>query len=332
MTWWIPTFASTAKRAHVVSDFQFKDMLSSSIRSMIAYKSKEDVHELWAKANTDASNKQTEEPVEEKEAAEAAEAAEAKKEAAKENETAGELAKESPRDDESVESVERLMVFELQHIEHEPVLLESDADAQCYVWIKDSTAYVTFRGTSSIEDALADANVLTWNLPNGVKIHRGFYTQFLSIRDGLYEWLGQACTEDITCIHFAGHSLGAALAQIAAHHFGPIFTRMQVTCSTIGCPRTGNTAFAQSFERVVTQNMRVANANDPVTMIPLSFRWWHTFNKCMVIDDDCSVKYVKSDIPWYYRIFMCAKDIDYNSVIHDHTCDTYVARLMRLSR
>jgi len=325
MTWWIPNLVSNAKRAHVVSDFNFKDMLSSSIRSMIAYKSQGDVYELWAKANTGASIKQTEDAAEAEEAEEAAEAAESKKE------TAAELAKESPTDDADM-SVERLLLQELQHIEHEPVLLESDADAQCYVWIKVTTAYVTFRGTSSIEDALADANVLTWNFPNGVKIHRGFYTQFLSIRDRLYEWLGQACTEDITCIHFAGHSLGAALAQIAAHHFGPIFTRMQIQCSTIGCPRTGNTAFAQSFERVVTQNMRVANSNDPVTMIPLSFRWWHTFNKCMVIDDDCNVKYVKSDIPWYYRIFMCAKDIDYNSVIHDHTCDTYVARLMRLSR
>ena len=51
----------------------------------------------------------------------------------------------------------------------------------------------------------------------------------------------------------AGHSLGGALAQLAAHdvqtEFKRAHPRLWVSCYTMGSPRVGNRAFADTFQK-----------------------------------------------------------------------------------
>ena len=51
----------------------------------------------------------------------------------------------------------------------------------------------------------------------------------------------------------AGHSLGGALAQLAAHdiqtEFKPQYPRLWVSCYALGGPRVGNRAFADTFHK-----------------------------------------------------------------------------------
>ena len=52
---------------------------------------------------------------------------------------------------------------------------------------------------------------------------------------------------------FAGHSLGGALAQLAAHDiqtkFKRRYPRLWVSCYALGGPRVGNRAFADTFHK-----------------------------------------------------------------------------------
>ena len=63
--------------------------------------------------------------------------------------------------------------------------------------------------------------------------------------------------------HAAGHSLGGALATLAAHSFA---TRARqegatpaVTCYTFGSPRAGNHAFAAEYNQLVPDTWHVIN-------------------------------------------------------------------------
>ena len=203
--------------------------------------------------------------------------------------------------------------------------ISSEKDAQAYVWRDGPIAYITFRGTSSIQDALVDVDVkaLRMNVKDGhVHVHNGFYKQFESVNKTIGDYL--CAHEDITYIEFAGHSLGAGLAQIAAATYGEMFPDKTVSCHTFGCPRTGDKNFVQWFQKNVKENMRICNKNDPVTMIPQRPIWTHTYNKCIEISDNHDVHEIMQDTPWYVRWFVSMLNIDYFSPIEDHDCDVYM--------
>ncbi len=57
----------------------------------------------------------------------------------------------------------------------------------------------------------------------------------------------------------AGHSLGGALATLAAHDLQAEFGFPHLHCYTFGAPRTGNHAFAAETSRLVPETWHVIN-------------------------------------------------------------------------
>ena len=57
----------------------------------------------------------------------------------------------------------------------------------------------------------------------------------------------------------AGHSLGGALATLAAHDLQAEFGFRHLHCYTFGAPRTGNHAFAAETSRLVPETWHVIN-------------------------------------------------------------------------
>ena len=59
--------------------------------------------------------------------------------------------------------------------------------------------------------------------------------------------------------HATGHSLGGALATLAAYDFATAAQAcgktLNLACYTFGCPRVGNHAFAHDFEEVLLPEM-----------------------------------------------------------------------------
>ncbi len=72
-----------------------------------------------------------------------------------------------------------------------------------------------------------------------------------------------------------GHSLGGALATLLALDTAANTTFKNPTVYTYASPRTGNPAFASTFDQVVTNSFRIANRLDLVPKLPLPPAYEH---------------------------------------------------------
>ena len=139
----------------------------------------------------------------------------------------------------------------------------SAAATDAYVAWQEDWLLVTFRGTEpdQLEDSLTDAALALVPWTSG-RVHYGFkkaldviWPTLMDTLDGLAP--GRA-------VWFCGHSLGAALATLAADRF--------VTAGgvcTFGSPRVGDRAFAAAATRTLSGRMlRFVNNHDVVTHVP----------------------------------------------------------------
>ena len=140
-------------------------------------------------------------------------------------------------------------------------------DTQCFAATTDSVVLIAFRGTEAVGDWLGNLNAGFTNRTYGgqqVGIHRGFYFGFNAVRRQLEEVLSQ--NPDLPIV-LAGHSLGGALALIAAAEWRP--TGRVRWIHTIGQPAVGFSGFRQFITDSYRDNyFRYINNNDIVTMVP----------------------------------------------------------------
>jgi triacylglycerol lipase len=124
-------------------------------------------------------------------------------------------------------------------------------------------AVACFRGTEpgNLKDYLTDARFLPAEVGAGARVHRGFREAFGAegIEPGLADRIEAARGAGRT-IWLTGHSLGAALATLAAHRLGPV-----QGLYALGSPRVGNEAF---WGGIAVPAYRIVNHADLVTMIP----------------------------------------------------------------
>jgi len=124
-------------------------------------------------------------------------------------------------------------------------------------------ALVAFRGTesNSIADIGIDASVLPTPWKGGGLVHAGFAVAFDRVQAPIEQWLG-AVASDRAALLLCGHSLGAALATLAASVWQP------AQLITIGSPLVGNKQFVDSLAGVESQ--RIVNCCDLVARVPPS--------------------------------------------------------------
>jgi triacylglycerol lipase len=140
----------------------------------------------------------------------------------------------------------------------------------CYVASQKDFVVVAFRGTQpgQWQDVLADANIVLAPWESG-RVHLGFKNAFNVIRPQL-DPLVQTLTQGRT-LWICGHSLGAALATLAADHY----TATRGVC-TFGSPRVGDPTFARAFDTKFSQrSLRYVNDHDVVTHVPLPLGYKH---------------------------------------------------------
>ncbi|MDF1838061.1 MAG: lipase family protein [Planctomycetota bacterium] len=119
---------------------------------------------------------------------------------------------------------------------------------------------LAFRGTAGRKDWLADLDA--WLTKDGSgRVHRGFQTTLDHAWDAVQERVGASE------VHLSGHSMGGALATLAAKRLPGART-----VTTFGAPRPGNQEFADSIPCPV---FRVVNNNDMVARLPLSMSYRH---------------------------------------------------------
>ena len=134
------------------------------------------------------------------------------------------------------------------------------------------TAFVSFRGSSDLSDWLADFDAIpTAYLPLTAfgEVATGFQIVYQTVRNSVATNLA-AASAGCDNILITGHSLGAALAVLAAPD---IFRKMppnviEPRLITFAGPRVGLTAFASAFNKLIESCFRVVNYLDIVPQVP----------------------------------------------------------------
>ena len=129
--------------------------------------------------------------------------------------------------------------------------------------------------TAAMRDWIG-TNFMAWRTGVGVKVHSGFLLAYLAVRSDILLAIKNLKPRHV---YVTGHSLGAALATLAAlaaldiqlHSGLSGYSSFQVTMYNFGSPRVGNSVFAGLYNALVRDSHRVVHDSDPVTQLPFSW-------------------------------------------------------------
>jgi hypothetical protein len=158
-------------------------------------------------------------------------------------------------------------------------------------------AFVAIKGTASLYDALTDLNTGVRSSHTGFPVHQGFYYAFNSIHSELVKFIGEL--KGVSVVHCVGHSLGGAIATLAADWIRASGGKSVVKLYTFGSPRVGLENFASKCSsRLRPENTyRVYHRTDPVPMVP-TWPFFHVpyTSAGYLIDSPVAIK------PWEYHL------------------------------
>jgi HPt (histidine-containing phosphotransfer) domain-containing protein len=141
---------------------------------------------------------------------------------------------------------------------------------------------IAFRGSESTADWVANANVHgeRWPYKGGnsrTQVHKGFLGQYASQRQNLIDRVKQYLNGQvkgfpkISNLIVTGHSLGGALATLAAYDLQTTFPKAEVDMYNFGAPpvSTHGSNFADQFSRTIKHTANYIWQKDPVPcMLP----------------------------------------------------------------
>jgi len=137
-----------------------------------------------------------------------------------------------------------------------------------------------------------------------VQVGAGFLQAYATVRHHMWKVLMHEVRRDDSNVQviFTGHSLGGALATLAAFDVQLLFPQLSVSMISFGSPRVGNYRFAHLFNLLARKNemyhLRVVHGNDVITTTPCcnmtdcgtccmidSAQWmfWHTGEELNVL-------------------------------------------------
>jgi len=151
-------------------------------------------------------------------------------------------------------------------------------DAQIYGYggYTDQYAVFAFRGTRSWENWVQDFAFFQTvpfhgSIP-GAEVHWGFMEGYRSLRDQVRQaaafYRKRLPKKPFLVL---GHSLGGAIATLAAADLRVENSTNPIELWTFGSPRLGNTRFAEFVDRSTTGSWRIVNRRDPVPHLPMNF-------------------------------------------------------------
>ncbi|KAB2839853.1 lipase family protein [bacterium] len=161
------------------------------------------------------------------------------------------------------------------YLTSEPFAGESAGDMVpiAFVATKDQNIYVVFRGTKTIVEWLDDAQlgqVPYTFLSSGGLTEQGFTSVYATIHSEIVQTVNQlAQSGNFTALYVTGHSLGAALAVLAAPELAKTTPFASPVMYSFAGPRVGNPKFGlNTYDPNVATSWRVVNTNDLVPKLP----------------------------------------------------------------
>ena len=162
----------------------------------------------------------------------------------------------------------------------------------CWILEKGNTYYVSFRGTILMQQGKTDLrNALTditcckaqMEIPNEdpVGVHKGFFQLWQNLKKEMKHIMNDnpeikeifypESPDNVSPLVFTGHSLGGALATLAALDFATdkkVNVERNIIVYNFGCPRVGNSAFVKLCEKYVPESYRIVNKGDMISILP----------------------------------------------------------------
>ena len=196
--------------------------------------------------------------------------------------------------------------------------------AQAYLLTNGTITVLSFRGTEVTEksDILADLKAGKNLEACGGKVHVGFKEEI----NKLWPTISKVLADNPGNLYVTGHSLGAAMATIAASRMQDRVTAL----ITFGSPRVGNAEFVKSL---TVDHYRVQNNCDDVTKVPFMLMGFahHGTHRYMNFYGE-----FRDLTPWQQvkdmvrsRLKARAKGQKYIGVF-DHMMANYIAKLEKL--
>lgn len=142
------------------------------------------------------------------------------------------------------------------------------SDTQCFVASTDKFVIVTFRGTekNSVKDIVTDLDMGFSKGYNG-RVHSGFKDAYEGVKEKLELKLAEHQAREKT-VWVSGHSLGGALAVLAAHDLHEKDYRVH-GLYTIGQPRVGDSSFTKSLDTLMQDRyFRFSHKDDKAPGVP----------------------------------------------------------------
>lgn len=204
----------------------------------------------------------------------------------------------------------------------------------------EGVAVLAFRGTEKkLEDWVTDAKFkLVDGAASGVpgQVHDGFTEALANVAARLDGLVAQLKTRRVL-LHLTGHSLGGALATLAALHFGRNPAACPVhTVHTFGSPRVGDAAFVQDFDQHYRgRSYRFVNDEDLVTRVPTRAQGYEHVGEFIYIDE--AGRLVR-DIGYWYRFLNFATNAlgdlqqAVKTTVKDHSMKLYCGHLEKSAR
>lgn len=145
---------------------------------------------------------------------------------------------------------------------------------QGYWAVAEDVALLVFRGTSNIGQWILNARFVPVSHPWG-KVHKGFLAGIAEVHEELTQF--EATAARVPHVWVAGHSLGGALAVLAASRLKQ--KGIDSTTYTFGQPRVGLGEFADRFDAELPDRLwRFINQCDIVARLPPGLIYRHCGN------------------------------------------------------
>jgi len=183
-----------------------------------------------------------------------------------------------------------------------------------------SAVVLAFRGTVDLENWISNLNFSTMtpfpNNPN-VQVHGGFYSDFLSVSKQAFSIVQSFLNQfQTSTLYVTGHSLGAALGQLAAISWKLANPSITTNVYAFGTPRTGDSPFSTYYANTLDSYFRVSHWQDIVVHLPTQFLgFWHTPNEAFY-DEAFDPQYTFCPDP---ESDSCADQFFFPTSVDDHT-------------
>lgn len=138
-----------------------------------------------------------------------------------------------------------------------------------YIMESSESIVIAFRGSRTNPDWIADLTALQTDFPYTpakLRVHSGFNAVYSSCRQQIISALKALSSSKQLFV--TGHSLGGALAILCTLDAAVNTAFKDPVMYNFGSPRVGDPRFAESYNRLVGDSIRIVHTNDIVALLP----------------------------------------------------------------